>query len=69
MSPDQQRKLRTLEGRTISLALADGSRLDSAALISARGRTLWVFTKGEDAFLPVGDVIDAWESQPQRCAA
>lgn len=63
MSADQQMKLRGLEGRTVHLALVDGSRLDDVALVSARSRTVWVFTNGEDTFVPIADVVDVWESQ------
>ena len=62
MSTQQQMKLRGLEGRTVHLALVDGSRLDDVALVSARSRTLWVFTNGEDTFVPISDVVDVWES-------
>lgn len=62
MSADQQMKLRGLEGRTVHLSLVDGSRLDDVALVSARSRTVWVFTNGEDTFVPVTDVVDVWES-------
>ena len=62
MSAEQQMKLRGLEGRTVHLALVDGSRLDDVALVSARSRTVWVFTNGEDTFVPITDVVDVWES-------
>lgn len=62
MSAEQQMKLRGLEGRTVHLALVDGSRLDDVALVSARSRTVWVFTNGEDTFVPLSDVVDVWES-------
>ncbi len=63
MSKDQQRSLRALEGRTVHLSLVDGSRLDDVSLVSARNQTLWVFANGEDTFVPVGSVIDVWETQ------
>ena len=59
--------LRELEGREVSLALADGSRLDDVVLISAgRGRTptVWVFASGIDVFLPRLSIIAAWEAPP-----
>jgi len=62
MSAEQQMKLRGLEGRTVHLALVDGTRLDDVALVSARSRTVWVFTNGEDTFVPMTDVVDVWES-------
>jgi hypothetical protein len=56
--------LRSLEGRQVSIALADGSRLDAVTLVSAgRGRTptVWLFDGGIDVFVPRTSVIDAWE--------
>jgi hypothetical protein len=59
--------LRILEGRQISLALRDGSRIDDCQLVSA-GRTatetLWLFTNGDDVFVPLHDVVDVWEPAP-----
>lgn len=69
MTAEQHRVLRRLEGRAVGLALADGSRLDDVNLVSARSKTLWVITNGEDTFLPADQVIDAWESPPLRPAA
>jgi hypothetical protein len=53
-----------LEGRRVSLALIDGSRLDDCELVSAgRGRqTLWLFVNGADIFVPMAHVTDAWEA-------
>jgi hypothetical protein len=62
MSADKRRELRSLEGGNVHLALADGSRMDDVHLVSARGVTLWVFTCGEDMFVPVSTVIDFWSS-------
>jgi hypothetical protein len=61
--------LRELEGREVSLALADGSRLDAVTLVSAgRGRTptVWIFAQGIDVVLPRRSVIAAWELRPAR---
>ena len=69
MTAQQRRELRRLEGRTVHLSLADGSRIDDASLVSARSRTLWVFCNGEDTFIPVNDVIDVWEGDSLRSAA
>lgn len=64
--------LRGLEGHQVSVALADGSRIDDCQLVSA-GRpgvpTLWVFTNGVDAFLAHSDVLAVWESLPCSRAA
>jgi hypothetical protein len=61
--------MRKLEGRVVHLALADGSRIDEVALVSAGRRSIWVFLNGEDTFVPTSQVIDIWEAQPYRSAA
>jgi hypothetical protein len=61
--------LRGLEGCKVSLALADGSRLDDVVLVSVgngRTPTLWVFASGIDVFLPRLAVVDAWEAPRAR---
>jgi hypothetical protein len=63
--------LRDLEGREVSIALANGSRLDAVTLISAgRGgtATVWVYAGGIDVFVPRPQVVDAWETSPARAA-
>jgi hypothetical protein len=64
MSQERVSELRSLEGHQVSVALADGSRIDDCQLVSA-GRpgvqTLWVFTNGADTFVPLPDIIDVWE--------
>ena len=60
MTAQKRRELHRFEGLNVSIALADGSRLDDVTLISARGATLWVFAGGEDRFLPVAQVVEAW---------
>ena len=65
MSPDQISQLTLLEGRQVGVALVDGTRIDDAQLVSSgRGqvRTLWVFTNGKDAFVPLLAVVDVWEA-------
>ncbi len=65
-------ELRALEGRQVSLALADGSRIDDSQLVSAgrsRPRTIWVFNNGTDTFLPLEKIIDVWEAGPVRSSA
>ena len=62
---DQQRKvLRSLEGRSVSLALADGSRIDEAVLVSGRTAKAWIYWNGADSFVPLDDVVDVWEQPP-----
>jgi len=62
--------LRQWEGRQVSVALADGSRIDDCQLVSA-GRcaagTLWLFTNGADLFVALDDVTAIWEAE--NCAA
>jgi hypothetical protein len=61
------RALRDLEGREVSLSMADGSRLDAVTLVSAgRGGTptVWIYAGGIDVFVPRPHVIDAWECRP-----
>ena len=69
MTTEQKRGLRRLEGHKIHLALSDGSRIDDADLVSARGATLWLFTNGEDAFVRADEVIEVWETPLLRPAA
>ena len=57
--------LRQWEGRQVSVALADGSRIDDCQLVSA-GRnaasTLWLFSNGSDRFIPIDDVTAIWDA-------
>lgn len=68
---EQRMRMRALEGREVSIALADGSRLDAVTLVSAgRGRTdsVWVFDGGMDVFVPRPNVVDVWEAPGARAA-
>jgi 1,2-phenylacetyl-CoA epoxidase PaaB subunit len=59
------RTLRDLEGRHVSVALADGTRVDDCQLVSAgRGgtTTVWLYSS-RDVFVRLSDVIDIWESR------
>lgn len=69
MTAARRRELRRLEGQSVHLALAGGSRLDDVALVSARSLTLWIYTNGEDVFVPFGDIVDFWPAQAIRSAA
>lgn len=64
-------ELRALEGRQVSLALADGSRIDDSQLVSAgrSRRAIWIFNNGTDTFVPLAEVIDVWETRPVRSSA
>ncbi len=57
-------KLHVLEGRQVSVALSNGSRIDDCQLVSApraRTETVWLFSNGDDLFVSVADVLDVWE--------
>ncbi len=69
MTAERRRELRRLEGFGVSLALADGSRLDDVRLISAHGLSLWIFDSGQDVFVPITEVIDFWASEGVGSAA
>lgn len=64
-----QFQVQKFEGRTVSVALADGSVLDRVPLVLARRNLLWVVKDGEDAFLPLDRVVDVWHAPPYRIAA
>jgi hypothetical protein len=69
MRSEQIDKLKALEGRHVSLALRDGSRIDDCQLVSVgRGavRSVWIFAKPLDVFLPLDNLIDVWETRPAR---
>ena len=66
MSWKRLSELRSLEGRQVSVSLADGSRIDDCQLVSAGSpgvQTLWVFSNGADTFVPLPDVLEVWELQ------
>ena len=54
--------VRSLEGRHVSVALANHSRVDNAVLEGVvDGERLWLHTQGKDVFLVLHDVLDLWE--------
>ena len=58
-----------LEGHRVSVALADGSRIDDCALLSAgRGGDdrLWLYSNGSDTFVSLAEVTDLWEVASTR---
>ena len=64
MNQNKIRQLRTLEGRRVSVALTDGSRIDDGELISAGRaglRSVWIYVNGADTLVPMADVVDVWE--------
>ena len=69
MTGSTQVEVQKLEGRTVTVSLADGSVLDRVPLVLARRNMLWVVTDGEDAFLPLDRVVDVRHAPPYRIAA
>jgi hypothetical protein len=64
MTKKRHSHLNSLEGRRVSVALRDGSRIDDSQLVSAgRGgvQTIWLYTSGADTFVPFDEVIELWE--------
>lgn len=64
--------LRRFEGRHVSVALSDGSRIDDCQLVSAGRRDfqrVWLFVDGMDTFLSPFEVVAVWEPQSHRPAA
>jgi hypothetical protein len=55
-----------LEGRRVSIALANGSRIDDCELVSVGCRgdgRLWLWSNGVDTFVSPADIADLWETQ------
>ena len=58
-------KMKRFEGQRVSVALADGSRIDDCQLVSAgrhRTRNVWLFANGADRFVPMSGILDVWAS-------
>jgi hypothetical protein len=63
VTEDRRKWIRSFEGQTVSVALADGTRLDGCRLVAGcrhGTRTLWLYENGEDRFVPVDTVVDLW---------
>lgn len=69
MVTKMQADVQKLEGRTVNVALADGSVLDRVPLVLARRNTLWIVRDGEDIFVPLDRVVEVWDAPPFRAAA
>ena len=55
--------LRSYEGQRVSIALADGSRVDDCLLVSvgrAGAKSAWLATDASDLFVPWEDVVEVW---------
>jgi hypothetical protein len=64
MTRRQTQELRPLEGRTVTVALANGNRIDGCQLVACPRPgidTLWVFAAGADLFLPPSAVLAVYE--------
>ncbi|HET7487496.1 MAG TPA: hypothetical protein VFJ85_06160 [Acidimicrobiales bacterium] len=60
--------LSSLQGRRVSVALADRSCVDGAILEGVvDGGQLWLHAAGDDVFVDLDDVIDVWEPEGARC--
>lgn len=62
---EQSRRWRSLQGRRVSIAVADGRCIEDCQLISAGvpgTDKLWVFSNGQDVFVPLESVLDIWET-------
>lgn len=66
MHGQRHREIQRFEGRTVHVALGDGSVLDRVPLVLARHGTVWVVRDGEDAFYPLDRVVDVWHAPPLR---
>jgi hypothetical protein len=61
------RRFQQWEGHRVSLALADGTRIDDCELVSVGRhgvRSIWVYSNGIDVLVPHADVVDMWEVLP-----
>ncbi len=72
MNKRQANGLTFIEGRQVSVALRDGTRIDDCQLVSGGRKhvpSLWLFSNGEDVFVARRDVVDVWETNPEPRAA
>jgi regulator of RNase E activity RraA len=60
----QPHEIRRLEGRAVTVRLADGSVLHRVPLVLARRGSVWVVRDGEDVFLPLDRVVHVAEVPP-----
>lgn len=67
MTSQRRTQLRSLEGRSVNVALPDGSRIDGGHLIAVgrhQADVVWLFVDGTDAFLQADDIVEVWEARP-----
>jgi hypothetical protein len=68
MTENRRARLRSLEGRRVTLALRNGTRIDDAQLVSAgsgKTRHLWLFDNGTDTFVSIDEVRELWDERFQ----
>jgi hypothetical protein len=56
--------IRMLQGRQVTVALRNGTRIDDAQLVSvglSGSRNLWLFDNGADTFVALEDVLELWD--------
>ena len=58
-----QDDLQTLQGRRVSVALADRSCIHDGFLLAVTGEEVWLDTAGTDVVVALGDVVDVWEAR------
>lgn len=65
MASKTKSRLGGLVGRSVGLALNDGTRFDDCHLLSIAGAravtTAWIVLSGVDVFVPVETIDDVWE--------
>lgn len=69
MTQDVMARLVHLEGQRVSVAFADGTRLDDCELVSTGhngASTVWLYANGDDVFAAPEQVLEIWESRPER---
>jgi hypothetical protein len=55
--------VRAMQGRVVSVALSDHSRLDEVTVLGVIDcDTLWLHSGGHDVFLPASMVVGVWQS-------
>ena len=66
MTERRRARLRALQGRRVTVALRNGTRIDDARLVSAcsgRTRSIWLFDNGADKFVALDDVLELWDER------
>ena len=55
--------LRALQGRRVSVALADRSCIHDGFLLGVTAERVWLDSSGEETFVSLVDVVDFWETR------